>query len=233
MRFLVLFATFFALTHSAKVQYTCIDLSGGVKQCPQNSRPTSFDDHLVAFAKYAKRINETGWDELEVVSNENLADDVQAYFAGYLEGFLTAPLIKSLRHNMLREETKQWCTKLRHFIKANLKHTVSQVHQKKDDPYWHEVGLTLYQIAGLDDGATMAERGISGHKKPHLDLDPCDNLLMNLYTEFSDIQNIMKSQVDETDTRCSAIVKYLPEKGDVYVAHNTWSKAQHNHCFLL
>lgn len=223
MRFLVLFATLFALTYSAEVQYSCIDLSGEVKQCPHNSRPTSFGDHLVAFAKYAKRINETGWDELELVSNGNMADEVQSYYAGYLEGFLTAPLIKSLRHNMIRDGAKQWCTKLKHFITANLKHTISQVHQKKDDPYWHEIGLTLYQVSGQDDGAAMAEHG-TGAKKPHLDLNPCGNLLMNLYTEFSDMQNIMRTEVEETETRCSAIIKYLPEKGDVYVAHNTWSK---------
>lgn len=227
MRFLVLFAALCALTHSAEVQYSCIDLNGEVKQCPANSRPTSFGDTLVAFAKYAKRINETGWDELELVSNGHLDDDVQAYYAGYLEGFLTAPLIKSLRRNMLREETKQWCPKLRQFITANLKQTVAQVHQKADDPYWHEVGLTLYQVAGLDDGAARAEGGAEGRKKPHLDLDPCGNLLMNLYTEFSDIQSIMRSQVEERETRCSAIIKYLPEKGDVYVAHNTWSKWLH------
>lgn len=203
------------------LQFSCIDITGHISQCPGNVRPTSFADNMVAYARYSSRINQTGWDELELVTNGQLNDSVQAYYGGYLESSLTAKLIKSSRINILQEKKNDWCKKLSPFIRKNLDYTIKMVEQNKAaDIYWHQVGLTLYQLAGLDDGYAQVN-GIGGHRKPHLEIDPCGVILLNLQPELGDLQSIMEQNLfEEKLPRCSAIVKMV--NNDVYVAHNTW-----------
>ena len=108
-------------------QFYCIELNGQVKPC------TKLDpDHDVAYARYFNRINQTGWAELEVVTNERQPDDVQAYYAGYLEGYLTAPLIDIFKgtsriRNQTFDEVHQTCGNLTGYIRENLEFTVEEV----------------------------------------------------------------------------------------------------------
>ena len=74
-------------------QFQCIDLHGKVEPCPGNTRPTEWSPSQVAYIRYLNRINQTGWAELEVVTNPSQPDSAQAYYAGFIEGYLTAPLI--------------------------------------------------------------------------------------------------------------------------------------------
>jgi hypothetical protein len=45
-------------------------------------------------------VNETGWAVLRVSSSSSSSDDVQAFAAGFVEGYLTAPLIEPYIRNV-------------------------------------------------------------------------------------------------------------------------------------
>jgi hypothetical protein len=45
-------------------------------------------------------VNETGWAVLRVSSSGSSSDDVQAFSAGFVEGYLTAPLIEPYIRNV-------------------------------------------------------------------------------------------------------------------------------------
>lgn len=218
---------------AVRYEYSCIDVSGVISQCPGNVRPTAVGIKFGAWVKYANRINATGWAEMELVSNGQLADHQQAYSAGRLEGFVTAKLIRSHRFNLLEERGpgggKDWCANLSGFISANLNYTLARARSNKYTPYWQQVALVLYQLAGMDDGYAAAQQntGTSNTKTirntPHMDgIDPCGMILLNLYTEFGDIQSALnQTLLEPRSSHCSAIVKVLPNLSDVLVAHNT------------
>ena len=45
-------------------------------------------------------MNETGWAVLRVSSSSSSSDDIQAFAAGFVEGYLTAPLIEPYIRNV-------------------------------------------------------------------------------------------------------------------------------------
>src|SRR6266487_968207 len=95
------------------------------------------------------------WAQLEIHTNPSMPDSVQAYHAGFIEGYLTADLIGMYWKNILEnycDKATEYCNRLFEFLETNLNATITQVmlHRKKD-PYWHQVGLVLEQLTGLQD----------------------------------------------------------------------------------
>lgn len=182
------------------------------------------------------RINETGWAELELVTNAHQPDATQSYFAGYLEGLLTSSLIdsyrKSLGYGANGDKHNDLCKNYTEFIEDNLAYVQDNIKNSEkhhgtshNGDYWHEVNLTLHQLAGLDDGYANLS-----NPKPHTNLNPCGVFLVNMADEQEDINEFdNKDGKPKTDnpghmTKCSAMVKWLPHQGEVLVAHNTWAK---------
>lgn len=209
--------------------YHCIDITGRVETCPGGVKPTHLNDtKLAAYTRHARRINETGWDELELVTNALVDDKLQAYLAGYLEGYVTANLIESTLYNFITDHEK-WCKAYGDFVGKSLNITMKKIRNKISDPYWHQVSLSLAQLAGLEDGYNAKKNNKSHYQdneiKPHLDLDPCGLIFLNIYTEVDDIDSILKREehLEPPMERCSALVKVIPGETDVFVGHNTWS----------
>lgn len=73
---------------SPVLNYYCVvgDVAAHVEHCAHNVRPAEFHSRLLAFAKFANRINETGWAELEVLTNEKRSPN-GAYIPGDQIGF--------------------------------------------------------------------------------------------------------------------------------------------------
>lgn len=234
MKFLFILFTLIALANSSHANsYFSIDTSGNVKPYSKTHfQEGAFAHDIVAVARFANRINATGWSELDLQTNAAHADHIQAYYAGILEGFLTANLIDDFRTNIElakpHDQSSETCQVLKHFISENLHYLKKNLDN--GSVYWQQVGLVLYQLAGLDDGYDAA-KGIAKSipsKKPHLNLDPCNSLLLNMYPEVGDIVEILmhskKQSQDEVESdHCSAIIKWIPEKGEVLVSHNTWT----------
>ncbi len=141
---------------SSKPLASCITTNEEIISCPStaNQRNLLANSTLSAYAHFHNRINETGWAELEVTTSPKVADDQQqAYYAGFLEGFLTAQLITPAFANMLPpKRAAGYCEQLGELLEQTLNSTVEKVLKNQGDPYWQQVGLTLNQLAGLEDG---------------------------------------------------------------------------------
>lgn len=217
---LVLFFSLAAVNSCFANSYFSIDTSGNVKPySKENFHSASFESGIVAIARYVNRINSTGWAEFDLQTNAQFDDHVQAYFGGILEASLTAPLIDDFRTNIElgkpNDESSEICQSLKHFITANLNYIKKNLNN--GSVYWEQIGLVLYQLAGLDDGYNAAkgtER--SSLRKPHLNINPCNSFLLNMFPEVDDaIEIATKSKREELSDHCSAIIKWIPEQGEV------------------
>ena len=229
---LVCFATFIPYASTkATNDFFCVDDTGSVNKCPNNVRPEKFpNSHMIAYARFSNRMKETGWMELEIVTNKDVDDDVQAYYAGVLEGKITSRYIDSFRKNMLRESTIPRCSKFKDFIAKNLEATKQKIHFRSGDTYWLNVRSILHQLAGMDDGHRVAKdiNKAATLLKPHFDVDPCGVIMLNLYDELGDFEEMMEQQrTFERKDKCSALIKLVhdekKDKTEVYVNHATWS----------
>jgi len=95
---------------------------------------------------------------------------------------------------------------------------------RKESSYWHQIGLVLEQLTGLQDGYNVK---LWAHKpnKPRMEVDSKGLISMSLIPEFGELEQALnKSNKPKLrDGSCSAIVKPLKDGSDLYVAHNTWA----------
>lgn len=205
---------------------------------PQEAIHFDVNSNAIVYASYRASMNITGWDEMHLVTNPHQPDHIQAYYAGYLEGWITESLITSHYRNLYNGSE---CKLFHDIIQYSLNSTIerAKVHYNDtEDPYWHETALTLYQISGIDDGyndkknthsmmKTLKEWQINKKTEPNLNIEACGTVLVNLYTEFDDLKHLAKLQPTEhRDLPCSAIIKVLPNAEDVLITHTTWNPFQ-------
>jgi len=112
----------------------------------------------VAWGKYDRSSNQTGWNDLTIETNERFTDVEQATAAGYLEGWLCQEDIFFSHTNFVAGQMKgQNLTKNpADFTKRNLrwlKETVKDPHTVSlNRRYWHHVNLVLQQFDGIVKG---------------------------------------------------------------------------------
>lgn len=163
----------------------------------------------------------TGWPLLEIQMNDVGDDTLIAYAAGKLEAILTTHLIADYVHNRMADfcVTKNFCKNLTQFLSRNMNHMKKQISLKRSaDPFWHQTGLMLEQLTGLQDGF----KGIESQPRMAPSID--DLLFVNL--DFLDLDYVVdpdNASKEPRRTMCSAIIKILDNSKDLYVGHNTWS----------
>lgn len=197
----------------------------------------------IVWLSYGNSINRTGWGQIEIHTNPDVTDSYQAYFSGFIEGFLTSNLIQDHFHNLLDGYCIQevsYCNRVTSYLERNLKFATSQVRKSRDvEPYWHQVGLMLEQLSGLEDGYKLSLQSPGNREAdqvifdahgprigdPHVLSQPGSLLWLNLITELFDLEYVFNrttiTNADE-DGYCSALVKLVPEKGELFVGHTSW-----------
>ena len=173
----------------------------------------------VAYVSFIDKLLEEGFTYLTVSSTPGYEDAYQAYSAGYLEGYLTQHLINltfynnNMDHLHLGDDVNGFLTENYQYIKAN-------ADSKKDETYWYQVGLLLYQIKGIEDAFLGNSPVISN------EIDPLGHIwLLNWkLTELWDVQQKFMYGVSDEEVfgsgSCSALIKNLGD--DLVVSHVTW-----------
>lgn len=184
----------------------------------------------IAWAVFTDQRNTTGWSSIAVHTNEFYLDDQQAFAAGLVEGRLTRTLIQEQftnEFNKYCEEDPRFCAELFKYLHANVESMVANVAEySSSDPYWHQVGLSLNQLAGVQ----MSLSGNTSFVYVGNNMVPAVSewMLLNLHGDLSDLE----TKFNRTNARknnptgsgsCSAIVKLAPGNRDVYFAHATWT----------
>lgn len=163
-------------------------------------------------------------------TNGQHPDTLQAYHAGFIEGYLTAELMAMHWRNQIDlycENETSYCTRLFNFLDSNLKFTQDTVKNKRNtDSYWHQVGLVLEQLTGLQDGYNVK---LWEHKPnpPRMEVDPKGLISLNLIPELGELEQVLNKSSKgsfgtQFDGSCSALIKPLDDGSDLYVAHNSW-----------
>lgn len=184
----------------------------------------------IAWAAFTDHRNTTGWSSIVVHTNEFYLDDQQAFAAGLVEGRLTRNLIQEQftnEFNKYCEKDPQFCAKLFNYLHENIESMVANVAEfSTSDPYWHQVGLSLNQLAGMQ----MSLTGKTNFVYVGNNMVPAVSewMLLNIHGDLSDLE----TKFNRTDAHknrptgsgsCSAIVKLAPGNRDVYFAHATWT----------
>ena len=165
--------------------------------------------------------------QLEVHTNGNADDSAQAYHAGFIEGYLTAELMAMHWRNQIDlycDNHETYCRKLFRFLDTNLDTTQEMVRSKRNSsPYWHQIGLVLEQLTGLQDGYNVK---LWSHKPdtPRMQVDSKGLISLTIIPELSELELTLNKthKKNVRDGSCSAIVKPLKDGSDLLVGHNTW-----------
>lgn len=185
------------------------------------------DVNRVGWSTFINNITATGWSILEVHTNPDFADQIQAYYAGLMEGVATQGLIKDHWTNTIGDYCagqEAYCTKLQQFLQDNLDYMNAKVDAERfTDPYWHQVGLILEQIAGLEDGYNEQL-----YQAPHRNVSVFGLYLIDIFGDVEDLEVIlqstnMKGKRILGSGSCSALIKVLPGNEDIFASQVSWN----------
>ena len=169
-------------------------------------------------ATFDEKINEEGFTYLSLESGGNFTDELKAYSAGYLEGFLTYTQInQSFVNQNIRDYVPTG--QIKDFIVENYNYIVDNVDKNQNETYWYQTGLLMYQIKGMEDGFLALQPKVSR------DIDPMGIFWMYNWdlTELTDLQlKYARGKSVLGSGSCSAMIKYTGD--DLIASHVTWSE---------
>ena len=187
----------------------------------------------LATANYTNRINQTGWAFLDLATNPEMPDKLQAFGAGYIEGYLTSELLYMHYENTVvgRCEGKEAvCAKVDEWLDRN--HQWVRTKIKKDGKrsrYWHQVSLFYDQLAGMAEGLAAAQKAAGGNGG---EVTLADIFTMNAFGDMEDLEPALTGEkvprilTGGAAGHCSALIRLLPGNADLLVAHDTWNSYQ-------
>jgi hypothetical protein len=138
---------------------------------------------LAARAQFKDTLARDGWSHLDVVSFSQCSDDMQAFAAGFAEGFVTAALTAAHARNIVAEwrsaeDDRSFPTaSVTQWLMHNVDYMALRSQMRVYDAFWRQVGLVLQQLHGVVAGAAAG-----GHSVTLLSL-----LLSNYDAELFDI----------------------------------------------
>nr|CAD7431903.1 unnamed protein product [Timema monikensis] len=181
-----------------------------------------------ATLKYENTVNLTGWAVLELETEERYSDEVQAYSAGFLEGFTMADLIYMHWYNTMNgfcEGRTEVCRSVQDHLDKNRGWVDQMVVDYGDhQPYWHQMKLIYRQLDGLHAGVG------SSNRSPDF-----ANRWLNIQGDLEDLMEALDTSPGvklplvlggRKGASCSALIKLLDDSSDLYTAQDTWSSLQ-------
>ncbi|XP_055608765.1 putative phospholipase B-like lamina ancestor [Uranotaenia lowii] len=140
---------------------------------------------------YKDSVQENGWSQLEIESQPEYPDDIQAFAAGMLEGALSWHNIYLHWSNTIDAEcsrddqSEEFCDWLRRIIMINVETVKKMADMKsKHDHYWYQIGLFYDQLDGLEFGFRKGVR----RSRMEYEIPMEDFLLMNSAVDIRDLK---------------------------------------------
>ncbi|XP_021488857.1 putative phospholipase B-like 2 [Meriones unguiculatus] len=210
----------------SRIRSVLLDAESGQLRLEDGLHPDA-----VAWANLTNAIRETGWAYLDLGTNGKYNDSLQAYAAGVVEASVSEELIYMHWMNTVVnycgpfEYEVGYCEKLKSFLEANLEWMQREMEHSPDTPYWHQVRLTLLQLKGLED----SYEGRLTFPTGRFTIKPLGFLLLQISGDLEDLEpalNKTSTKLSLGSGSCSALIKLLPGRRDLLVAHNTWNSYQ-------
>lgn len=142
---------------------------------------------------------ESGWSQLEVESQPDYPDSIQAFAAGMLEGALSWHNIYLHWSNTINAEctrddqSEEFCDWLRRIITTNVETVKKMADMKsKHDHYWYQIALFYDQLDGLEFGFRKGVR----RSRMEYEIPMEDFLLMNSAVDIRDLKTYYMNFLD-------------------------------------
>uniref|UniRef100_U5EWZ1 Phospholipase B-like n=1 Tax=Corethrella appendiculata TaxID=1370023 RepID=U5EWZ1_9DIPT len=171
-----------------------------------------------ARACYKDSIQENGWSQIEIETQNAYPDRIQAFAAGILEGALTWKSIYLQWSNTIDAEcekdddSREFCEWLREIISNNVESVKEMAELKGDiDHFWYQIKLFYYQLDGIEFGFRKGVR----RSRTDFEIPPEDFLLLNSAVDIRDLKlyykNLVKndSQIDVDETKGQIMLRIL------------------------
>lgn len=177
----------------------------------------------VARAYYKPDMSKNGWAVLEIETQPEYPDWVQAHAAGLLEGSLTWQIIYWHWQNTVEkacEGREDFCDAVREILETNN----NIIKEKADafeniDSFWHQVKLFYSQLGGMEVGWHYAV----DRSRQDYDIIHEDFLWMNVVCDLKDFELKMNATIEADPKRIPlsmALLKLLPNTTlDFLLAH--------------
>lgn len=147
---------------------------------------------------------QNGWSQIEVETQPEYPDWVQAYAAGMLEGALTWSSIHKQWLNTVQgfceqdEDTQGFCIWLRDYLATNYANIKKMSDDKsKVDHYWYQIRLFFHQLEGLEHGWKLGVK----RSRADYEIEFVDFLMLNAAPDIHDIriyyENFVKNATSE------------------------------------
>ncbi|XP_050427477.1 putative phospholipase B-like lamina ancestor [Adelges cooleyi] len=173
----------------------------------QNNNPEKIRKG-VARAYYRPGLFENGWAVLEIETQHNYPDTVQAMAAGYLEGSLSWQMIHWHWQNTVENTCvgrKRFCERTRKFLEENTKEVKRLAEKHDQDPFWHQVNLFYTQLKALEEGWRQGVK----RSRQDIDIPSIDFLWMNIVPDLKDFERKLNSSKDLNPDRPALSVALL------------------------
>ena len=191
-------------------------------------------ESVVAWASFTDDQTDNGWMYLEISTNQEFPDQVQAKAAGFAEGYLTRNTIHEYFKEFYTkdicagEEGKEICEYFRKQILVNDVWIKEQVEKKAHvDPYWHMINMFYQQMDGMMEGWKLKTFEQGTDLPDDFDTEygvKLINYLADMFDYMEKYKNAMEKKTLKKMSKptSSVLIKHLPDRGEVYVGHNTW-----------
>lgn len=150
-------------------------------------------------ACYRDSLLESGWSQLELESQQEFPDKIQAFAAGMLEGALSWHNIYLHWSNTVNaecsrdEQSEEFCDWLRKIITTNVETVKKMADMKSEhDHYWYQIGLFYDQLDGLEFGFRKGVR----RSRQDYEIPMEDFLLMNSAVDIRDLKAYYMNYLD-------------------------------------
>jgi hypothetical protein len=217
--------TLFALAHTSSVRQGSVfyDVSTGIYTFQEGLHSTA-----AAYATFVDGIFSTGWSQLAVTTNDSYADEVQAYAAGAVEGYLTYGLIHNHYVNTVGSYCSQsspFCSRLNDYLDKQDDWIRTNMRTNNSD-YWHQVLLVMSQLQGIEWGYNK----VTGENESY-HINFRGFILMNLNGDLEDLEPAFGASANTSKRitgggSCSSLIKPLPGMSDLLVSHDMWGSYQ-------
>jgi len=203
-----------------------------------------------AWAEFSDTYNQTGWGVIAVRTADGGDPFVNAYAAGYAEGWMTQEMVFQHVANTLYENLPHGPSpRLRSFVERNWHWTKDEAQRRASrSVYWANVLVVLSQFEGLVRGyadRAPAEQQLSFEDLLYTTMDGDIPSLVGFFQMDPNITLVAEEggedgevllswqEGDELllpldapplprDFRCSSLVKLLPDHSRLFFSHSTW-----------